>query len=153
MVLSQKLKVLRKKMGLSQLELSEKLLVSRQAVSGWEAGTSKPSVENLQCLSRLYEVSLEDLLDDAWEVTVPADAEVPAKTGEGTRSRENPRDPQQKRRKWKKALLATVLILVVLGGVLLFVWSKEGGETLQVDDIAGEEVGANEVQEFDLEWE
>ena len=47
MELSQKLKYLRKKKGVSQLELAERLSVSRQAVSGWEAGTSRPSTENL----------------------------------------------------------------------------------------------------------
>ena len=39
MELSQKLKELRKKQGLTQLELAERLFVSRQAISGWEAGT------------------------------------------------------------------------------------------------------------------
>ena len=53
MELSQKLKVLRKKKGLSQFELAEVLCVSRQAITGWEAGTSRPSTENLQSLSRL----------------------------------------------------------------------------------------------------
>ena len=37
MELSQKLKELRKKQGLTQLELAERLFVSRQAISGWEA--------------------------------------------------------------------------------------------------------------------
>lgn len=36
MELSQKLKELRKKQGLTQLELAERLFVSRQAISGWE---------------------------------------------------------------------------------------------------------------------
>lgn len=54
MILRQKLKYLRKQRGMSQLELAEKLKVSRQAVSGWEAGSSKPSTENLQCMSKLY---------------------------------------------------------------------------------------------------
>ena len=54
MELSKKVKALRKKQGLSQLELAEKIIVSRQAISGWEAGTSRPSTENLQCLSKLY---------------------------------------------------------------------------------------------------
>ena len=64
MTLSKKLKGLRKQNGLSQLQLSEKLRVSRQAVSGWEAGSSRPSTENLQGLSKLYSVPLEYLLDD-----------------------------------------------------------------------------------------
>lgn len=57
MELSQKLKYLRKKKGVSQLELAERLSVSRQAVSGWEAGTSRPSTENLQSLSRLFKAT------------------------------------------------------------------------------------------------
>ena len=72
MELSQKLKVLRKKKGLSQFELAEVLCVSRQAITGWEAGTSRPSTENLQSLSRLYNVPLEMLLDD----TVTAEPEL-----------------------------------------------------------------------------
>ena len=64
MTLRQKLKYLRKRIGLSQLELAEKLQVSRQAVSGWEAGTSKPSTENLKSLGTLYDVPLEYLLND-----------------------------------------------------------------------------------------
>lgn len=68
MELSQKLKYLRKKKGVSQLELAERLSVSRQAVSGWEAGTSRPSTENLQSLSRLFNIPFETLLNDTLEV-------------------------------------------------------------------------------------
>ena len=68
MELSKKVKALRKKQGLSQLELAEKIFVSRQAISGWEAGTSRSSTENLQCLSKLYAVPLEVLLDDKQEL-------------------------------------------------------------------------------------
>ena len=57
MELSQKLKELRKTQGLTQLELAERLFVSRQAISGWEAGTSRPSTENLQSLSRLFNMT------------------------------------------------------------------------------------------------
>lgn len=64
MELSEKLKFLRKKMGLSQLTLSEKLHVSRQAVSSWEAGTSRPSTESLKSLAALHNVSLEYLLNE-----------------------------------------------------------------------------------------
>ena len=67
MELSQKLKELRKKQGLTQLQLAERLFVSRQAISGWEAGTSRPSTENLQSLSRLFNIPLETLLDDTAE--------------------------------------------------------------------------------------
>lgn len=75
MTLKKKLSHLRKKEGLSQAEVSEKLYVSRQAVSRWEAGESRPSTENLRALSKLYNVSLEYLLDER-EEEYPAPAPV-----------------------------------------------------------------------------
>ena len=65
MTLDKKLARLRKREGLSQAEVSEELDVSRQAVTKWETGTSRPSIENLQSLSRLYNVPLEYLLDES----------------------------------------------------------------------------------------
>ncbi len=54
---------LRKKNGLSQEELAEKLGLSRQAVSKWERAESSPDTDNLICLAKLYNVSLDDLLN------------------------------------------------------------------------------------------
>lgn len=65
MTLEKKLVRLRKKEGMSQADVSEKLNVSRQAVSRWEAGDSRPSIENLQALCKLYNVKLNDLLDES----------------------------------------------------------------------------------------
>ena len=48
MTLDKKLARLRKREGLSQAEVSEKLDVSRQAVSRWESGEARPSTDNLQ---------------------------------------------------------------------------------------------------------
>ncbi len=62
MELKEKLADLRKKKGLTQAALAEKLTVSRQAVSRWEVGAAVPSTENLKCLAKLYEVPLEYLL-------------------------------------------------------------------------------------------
>lgn len=45
----------RKQLDLSQEELAEKLGVSRNTVSRWELGTSKPSAENLMALNELFE--------------------------------------------------------------------------------------------------
>ena len=53
---------LRKKKGLSQEELAEKLFVTRQAVSRWENGETSPNLETLKGLSRLYDVSINTLL-------------------------------------------------------------------------------------------
>ncbi len=82
MTLEKKLACLRKREGLSQAEVSEKLDVSRQAVTKWETGTSRPSIENLQSLSRLYNVPLEYLLDESGdELPAPAPAAPAAEKG------------------------------------------------------------------------
>ena len=59
--ISEKLCELRREHGMSQEELAEKLLVSRQAISKWERGEALPDTENLIALARLYEVSLDEL--------------------------------------------------------------------------------------------
>lgn len=65
--MKEKLIALRKKAGLSQQELAEKLDVTRQAVSRWEVGTALPTTENLLALRKLYGVTLDYLVDDAVE--------------------------------------------------------------------------------------
>lgn len=59
-----KLAFLRKQKGLTQMELAEKLNVSRQAISRWEVGAAVPSTDNLKVLGDLYGVSVDYLLDD-----------------------------------------------------------------------------------------
>lgn len=58
------LKEARKRKGLSQELVAEQLGISRQAVTKWELGQSKPSARNLQALAELYQVSAEELLSD-----------------------------------------------------------------------------------------
>ena len=53
---------LRKRENLTQEELAEKLFVTRQAVSRWEAGETTPNAETLKSLSRLFNVSINTLL-------------------------------------------------------------------------------------------
>ena len=52
----------RKRMGLSQEELAEKIGVSRQAVSKWERAEAAPDTDNLIELSKIYGVSLDEML-------------------------------------------------------------------------------------------
>lgn len=73
----EKLSFLRKQRGMTQIELAEKLDVSRQAVSRWEQGTSKPSTENLVSTVLLakesgvwkvfaFSAASEDIIQDAY---------------------------------------------------------------------------------------
>lgn len=63
----EKLVYLRKKQGLSQEELAEKLNVSRQAVSRWELGSTMPDIPNLLQLCDLFGVSADYLIHDEYE--------------------------------------------------------------------------------------
>ena len=64
MELSEKLYLLRKKSGLSQEQLAEKLNVSRQAISKWESGVSVPESEKLITISTYFNVSVDYLIKD-----------------------------------------------------------------------------------------
>lgn len=75
MVLSEKLAALRKEHRYSQLYVAERLNVSRQAISRWEVGSSVPSTENLLELSRLYGVSLDELVGHDIDVKTPSSPE------------------------------------------------------------------------------
>lgn len=59
---------MRKKNGYSQEELADKLGLSRQAVSKWERAEASPDTDNLICLAKLYNVSLDDLLNTSDDV-------------------------------------------------------------------------------------
>ena len=53
----------RKRSGLSQEELAEKLNITRQSVSKWERAESAPDTDNLIELAKIYGVTLDDLLN------------------------------------------------------------------------------------------
>ena len=53
---------LRSKAGLSQSELAAEIGVTNKAVSKWEMGKAKPSVETIRKLASLFHVSVDDLL-------------------------------------------------------------------------------------------
>ena len=54
---------LRKEKGLTQQELAEKLGVSNKAVSKWETGEAMPETSQLLPLSKIFEVSVDELLN------------------------------------------------------------------------------------------
>ncbi len=58
---------LRKKHGLSQEELAERLGVSRQAVSKWERSEASPDTDNLIALAKIYGLTLDELIYGAGE--------------------------------------------------------------------------------------
>ena len=62
MEISEKLKEARQKAGMTQDQVSEKIMVSRVTVSHWENGKSLPDIVSLLSLSDLYSISLDELV-------------------------------------------------------------------------------------------
>lgn len=61
-MLSERIYTLRRKMGLSQEQLAEKIGVSRQAISKWEVGQSVPELEKMKALCECFGISMDELV-------------------------------------------------------------------------------------------
>ncbi|EDS72858.1 DNA-binding helix-turn-helix protein [Anaerofustis stercorihominis DSM 17244] len=59
---NEKLVLIRKEKGLTQEELASLLFVSRTAVSKWESGRGYPSIDSLKEISRVFGVTIDELL-------------------------------------------------------------------------------------------
>ena len=55
---------LRTERGMSQDELADKIMVTRQAVSRWENGDTVPNTDTLKLLSKEFDVSINTLLGE-----------------------------------------------------------------------------------------
>lgn len=62
MEFNEKLQELRLKKSLTQEELAKALFVSRTAVSKWESGKGYPNIESLKQISKLFSVTIDELL-------------------------------------------------------------------------------------------
>ena len=123
MTLGQNIQALRHTAGLSQEGLGEKLGVSRQAISKWEADGAVPEVDKLIALSRLFGVNLHDLLQvEETGREEPGDrveqAEQPPEEGA-----ENPPEneaPPRRNGRWRTALCVVLAAVVCVQGAALF---------------------------------
>lgn len=132
MNLSAKLTSLRKQKGLTQMDLAEKLNVSRQAISRWEVGTAVPSTDNLKVLSELYGVTVDYLLNDD---TVPISKErEPISVNE----RNKP-----KTRKFMMLLLFAVdaIVVAIIASILTIVsiQNKDQNQVVPIENLIVEE--------------
>ncbi len=98
MKFNEKLLELRKQKGWSQEELGNKLDVSRQTISKWELGTTTPELEKLVTLSEVFEVSIDELVDN------PRIKEKEIKENES----------KQNSKKSKKKILWIIIIIIFL---------------------------------------
>lgn len=62
MKFNENLKYLRKREGITQEELAERLNVSRQSVTKWESGQSLPDIEKVKEIAYMFSVSVDALV-------------------------------------------------------------------------------------------
>ncbi len=62
-IISKYLRLLRKRNNYTQDDLAKELGISRQAVSKWETGTTIPDLEVLLKISKLYDITINDILE------------------------------------------------------------------------------------------
>ena len=134
MSLATNLVTLRKQHGLTQMDLAEKLNVSRQAISRWEVGAAVPSTDNLKTLSVLYEVSVDDILKGE-TASVPQSSDLSDSPQETLSS--------HRRNKKSKIILACVLILlalvVAIVASIVKLHEHDGTTNLPMDNMITEE--------------
>ena len=145
MELQEKLSTLRKQHKITQMELADKLGVSRQAVSKWEQGTAFPSTENLIQLGKLYGVSIEVLTTP--ELTL--DGVAQQKTNDTPPAEAKPNTSGTKR------LIAVAAAGILLGGLIVgmvafFGGAKVPAETTPIKDL-DKEVGFIVDGEFSMD--
>lgn len=103
----------RKRLGLTQAGLAEKLNYSDKAVSKWERGESAPDVQTLVQLAELYDVTVNDLLVDP--------NELPENPGAVERVMGKAVEKTLKRKADKKIILMLSSLLVWFVALLIFV--------------------------------
>ena len=64
MEIEKKLKNARENAGLTQEQVAEKIMVTRQTISNWETGKYLPDIISIMNLSGLYQISIDELLKE-----------------------------------------------------------------------------------------
>lgn len=112
MKIEEKIMKLRKEKGLSQEEFGEEVGVSRQAVSMWENGETKPDIDKVKLICEKYNISYEYLLDDSREDVEEFKTEKEEK--------EVKEEPLSKKKKALKKLLKIILIILIIYLIIVF---------------------------------
>lgn len=152
MDVAERLAALRKRAGLSQGDVAERLNVSRQAVSRWETGFTVPSTDNLSCLGRLYGVTLDELL--SYSAALPPEKpqeEAPAQQPKAEAPAPTPPPAAASAPAHAKVIIIALSILCLLlaigVGVLLHQKHSENRE-LTFDEIESESIEDADIDEF-----
>lgn len=121
---------LRKKLGLNQEELAQKIPVSRQTVSQWENGQTAPSIDNLIILKEIFGVSVDEILGEEKEEELKTAAEMseplPAEKYTVKHSKEDLKDFYRKNVR-NYFVLPLVLHSILFAAILLLIFISTNG--------------------------
>lgn len=141
MILADKIVEERKKLGLSQEELAEKLSVSRQAVSKWEVAQTVPDLQKIIAMSELFSVSTDYLLKDDAEsesrVSVGADSDRTLRRV----SMEEANEFMYAKSEQSKMVALGVLLCVLCPVLLIFLIALAEGNICGMTEIAASAIG------------
>lgn len=124
MTVSDQIQKLRKEHHFSQETLAEMLGVSRQAISKWESGAAMPEVDKLIELSRIFQVSLNQLLLGEEPVgedqpdAIPASADFSEQQLEAVKEIMTAYSGEQKRRERRSWLFGAAALLMAASALL-----------------------------------
>ena len=143
MILADKIIELRKKNGLSQEELAEKLGVSRQAVSKWEGAQSVPDIQRILEMSRLFGVSTDYLLKDDMDFGSEAITESAAESDSPLRrvDMETASAFLAFRRNWAPRIALAVFLLIISPVALIMLGAFSEYGVLDISDNAAGGIG------------
>lgn len=129
----------REKAGITQEELAEQMEVSRQTISRWETGATRPSADKLARLSQVLGVSADALLGVESVPTAETPVEAPAET---------PAPVSRRNRGFLVLLAALILAAGILLGALLF--GRWGPDAVPTSNTGSEVVASSGEQPEDI---
>lgn len=109
MEINEKLKNARSTAQLTQEQVAEKIMVSRQTISNWENGKSLPDIVSVMKLSDLYQISIDELLK-----------------GDQKMKEKMEKDVTIAKRNERVILVGGILALIV--GIIYFISTRVGGD-------------------------
>ena len=142
MELKEKLAALRKEKGLTQSAVAEKLDVSRQAVSRWESGTELPYTDNLKCLSVLYEVPVDYLMNESAERFI---------SESGSKKETEDQRGHKRLLRGIVGLISIALIVIVVFCTAILFKEKEA-EAIPIEDLQTEKNDHYPSESFSMKW-
>lgn len=123
-IIGNRIRTLRKKKGIAQEDLANGINVSRQTISRWEANIRQPSVEKLNEICKILDVSVEDIVYDLNKETINSNenelalCDVVNEEKDFTSQTKSVQSKKQKQITLKAKVFIISIIIILLVGVI-----------------------------------